>query len=354
MSIPEIRAPKLAPIGSMFTGLLVRVVIAVVYHRRHRVGNRVSVAAKLWLSFKPARREVSMTNPIPYNPTREALFRPAGGADLFTHHPYPSTAALCAELSRFVYYGRGGHIDQAKLRRFLHGVFDLRAVADVMNSQAFLVEDEHKLIMVFRGTESDDFRDLITDIDVRPQNWSVEGKPAGRVHRGFASALDLVLPVLRAALGEVSKPLVLTGHSLGAAMATLAASQLQPSGLYTFGQPRVGNTEFASWMDRQVEAGLIYHRYVNCCDIATRVPPGFVGFRHAGVLHYIDREGQIHMAPDDATIAGDRSKARRQYWKSYSLGRGNVALRDLADHAPINYLSALLGRRSSNVPDNNR
>ncbi len=134
-------------------------------------------------------------------------------------------------------------------------------------------------------------------------------------------------------------------------MATLACSQLQPAGLYTFGEPRVGNAEFASVMDRRVEAGLTYQRFVDCCDLVTRVPPGFAGFRHTGVLHYIDRNGRIHLSPDKDTISTDRSKARRHYWRRYSLERGNVLLRDMADHAPINYLSATLGRRGRQNPD---
>ena len=282
--------------------------------------------------------------PIPYNPTRDALYRPASARDFFTYQ-YPSTAALCAELSRFVYYGKGGRIDQDKLRGYLRDVFELRAVADVKNSQAFVVENDAFLVMVFRGTEAD-VRDVLTDLDFFPKRWRLPSGPAGRVHRGFARALRHVLAVLKAALPPPEgKPLVVTGHSLGGAMATLGASLLQPAGLYTFGEPRVGNNEFAAAMNRQVDAGMTYQRFVDCCDIVTRVPPGFAGFRHAGDLHYIDRHGQIHVNPDKAVISKDRSRARHCYWRTHSFGRGNVLVRDLADHAPINYLSAISGAR---------
>ena len=287
-------------------------------------------------------------NPIPYNPTRDALYRPAMATDFFAHQPYPNTAALCAELSRLAYYGKAGSIDQTKLREYLNGVFDLRVVADVEGSQGFLVENDNMVAMVFRGTEG--VRDVLTDLDYFPRPWTARGAPAGRVHRGFARALGHVLPLLEAALPVEPKPLVLSGHSLGAAMATLAASQLQASELHTFGEPRAGNAEFARFLHRNVEEGLTYHRYVDCCDIVTRVPPGFMGFRHCGVLHYIDVNGDIHRSPDKHTISSDRARARRDYWRHHALGRGNVWLRDLADHAPINYLSAILGRRSSKVP----
>jgi len=175
----------------------------------------------------------------------------------------------------------------------------------------------------------------------------------GRVHRGFARALGLVLPVLRKSLPEDSRRLIITGHSLGAAMATLAASLLEPAELYTFGEPRVGNCTFANFMHRQCAVGLIYHRYVDCCDIVSRVPPKWLGFRHAGRLHYIDRHGDVHVTPDLGYIRSDRRSARRQYWYIHSLARGNVLFRDLADHALINYLSALLGRREKRPPVDN-
>ena len=167
------------------------------------------------------------------------------------------------------------------------------------------------------------------------------------MHRGFARGLSHVLPTLESALAGETKLLVVTGHSLGGAMATLAASRLRPAGLYTFGAPRVGNHDFAGCIDRQVDDGLTYQRFVGCCDIVTRVPPGFAGFRHTGALHYIDRHGQIHVNPDQAVISEDRSRARRSYWRTHSFGRGNVWLRDLADHAPINYLSAVTGARGT-------
>lgn len=291
-------------------------------------------------------------NSIPYNPTRDALYRPAKATDFFAHQPYPNTAALCAELSRLAYYGKAGSINQSKLREYLNGVFDLRAVADIDGSQGFVVENDDMVVMAFRGTEG--VRDVLSDLIFFPRPWVARGIPAGRVHRGFARALAHVLPALVAALPTQPKPLVLSGHSLGGAMATLAASQLPASGLYTFGEPRAGNAEFARFLDRQSEEGLTYHRYVDCCDLVTRVPPGFMGFKHAGELHYIDADGDLQRSPDKRAISADRSKARRDYWRHHALNRGNVWLRDLADHAPINYLSAMLGRRSSKVPVSSR
>ena len=236
-----------------------------------------------------------------------------------------------------------------QLCHFLKDVFELRIVADVENSQAFMVENDDMVVLVFRGTESSNFSDILPDLDCFPRCWSVRGEIVGRVHRGFARTLNRVLPILRDALPEDSSPLVITGHSLGAAMANLAASVLEPAELYTFGEPRVGNGAFAGFMDRRGGLGLTYHRYVDCCDIVTRVPPVCAGFRHPGQLHYIDCHGDIHRTPDLSDTRRDRRVARHQCWDVHSFGRGNVVLRNLADHAPINYLSALLGRRGNKI-----
>ena len=89
-------------------------------------------------------------------------------------------------------------------------------------------------------------------------------------------------------------------------------------------------------------------RYVDCADLVTAVPPPLLGYSHGGQELHIDRFGTVHDAPlPPAAIADDRRRARRSYlanhaWKVWR----NVAVRDLADHAPVNYISAVLGRRS--------
>src|SRR4051794_11821896 len=76
--------------------------------------------------------------------------------------------------------------------------------------------------------------DVLTDADIRP------GRDG--IHRGFSrglAQLDEVVPPLQDYLGEArDTPVWFTGHSLGAALATLAAFRMRarnPQGLYTFG-----------------------------------------------------------------------------------------------------------------------
>ena len=123
--------------------------------------------------------------------------------------------------------------------------------------------------------------------------------PGGQVHRGFMQALEEVwsdlLPHLTQLDGKGCK-LWVTGHSLGAALATLCASRYDNvQGVYTFGSPRVGNDGFKEKLDANI------YRVVNNDDIVARVPPPGT-YVHVGELKFIDSDGIIQ----DHMIARER------------------------------------------------
>jgi triacylglycerol lipase len=84
--------------------------------------------------------------------------------------------------------------------------------------------------------------------------------------------------------------IVCTGHSLGAAIATIVASRLDADELYTFGSPRVGNKAF---VDEMMNDKIKHYRFVNNNDVVTTVPFAFMGYRHNGDLIYINFYGNI-------------------------------------------------------------
>ncbi|MGH3783017.1 MAG: hypothetical protein ACRDRO_20940 [Pseudonocardiaceae bacterium] len=91
-------------------------------------------------------------------------------------------------------------------------------------------------------------------------------------------------------------------------------------------------------------------RYVDCCDLVAKIPPTeFLGFQmryeHVGVLHYIDRHGAIVLSPSEEAIEDDQREASWTYDK-YAVVKNNVPARALADHAPINYVSAVMELRA--------
>ena len=84
------------------------------------------------------------------------------------------------------------------------------------------------------------------------------------------------------------------------------------------------------------------YRYVDCCDIVTRVPPEDLGYQHLGKPYYIAQDRRVSFDPSDEFIRRDRIQAFLEYPFKYQAWRtGNVGVRELADHAPINYVSAV-------------
>jgi len=139
--------------------------------------------------------------------------------------------------------------------------------------------------IAFRGTA--DVRNWLTDLEF-PKIPLAHGV---RVHHGFIKSTDAILPLLQAKLGHPadSPPLIITGHSLGGALAALAAFELQRAGynvesVYTFASPRVGN---AGWRDMYNQ--LLRDRTFRVAAVGDLVPlvPGIYttfrdGYRHVG------------------------------------------------------------------------
>ena len=63
--------------------------------------------------------------------------------------------------------------------------------------------------------------------------------------------------------------------------------------------------------------------------------------KHVGKLQYIDSGRVLESEPDEASIMQDQLLANTSYLANYSFRDGNVGVRELADHAPINYVYAL-------------
>ncbi|MGQ0614442.1 MAG: lipase family protein [Planctomycetaceae bacterium] len=146
-------------------------------------------------------------------------------------------------------------------------------------------------IVAFRGTRFGSWRDLEADLRVGRTRWMGPGK----VHRGFHDALEGIRPDLAAWLARIDRPVWFTGHSLGAALATLAYARHRRDGLVTFGSPRVGNRSFA----RAFPPGAI--RVVNGRDPIPTHPWPLL-FRHVGELHRIGETPSPGPIPDHSPL----------------------------------------------------
>lgn len=280
-----------------------------------------------------------------YDPSKGAVLTPeAGLRPLYRAGDAGwSLDAICAELCRFAYLRfetDEGPAGLALLRSAVAeaGFSDFEPLTDARcDAQAFVASRDGAAFIIYRGTQGDRWKDLLADLLFFPRPW--EGP--GWVHWGFWRAESALWPRIEAWLAERhAKEVVVTGHSLGAAMATVTAARLPGASLITFGSPRVGSPAFArSFARRRVR------RYVDCCDGVTRVPPPW-GFVHLAGERYIDRAGKVAANPPGLFARlRDRALAHLDYVRRCWPRKDRVLSRTLADHAPLNYISGVLGVR---------
>ena len=196
-----------------------------------------------------------------------------------------------AEISTLVYADE----DFVRTRFIQAGLPEVRFF-DKQSTQCYVANNDQFAIVAFRGSEiwkkegkfdlNRVMADFKADFDIRLADWP----PGGKVHQGFMAALAEVwsdlLPYITQLDGKGCK-LWVTGHSLGASLATLFASRYgNVQGVYTFGSPRVGNDAFKENLDANI------YRVVNKDDIVARVPPPGT-YVHVGKLKFIDRDGII-------------------------------------------------------------
>jgi len=180
-------------------------------------------------------------------------------------------------------------------------------------TQAYIMADDKHIVLSFRGTELINPKDWAVDFQLKFSAMQIramdgadvaEGAPSKALaHHGFLDALglldspihnvgpyDKLCGVLNDLKAENKKKIWITGHSLGAALASIFVAQLvldnnelldSLGGLYTFGQPRCGDEEYCKLFTELVERGLVY-RVVNKKDLVTRLPMEVLKYDHHG------------------------------------------------------------------------
>lgn len=147
-----------------------------------------------------------------------------------------------------------------------------------------------QVVLSFRGSQS--IRNWIANLDISMDDC--DDLPVGddsdcQIHSGFNDAWNQVKDSVYTFIANASSTypnhtLIVTGHSLGGAVGTIAAANLRamgyPCDLYTFGSPRVGNEDFVNFVGSQEGNEF---RVTNADDPVPRLPPSsfFLGsYRH--------------------------------------------------------------------------
>jgi hypothetical protein len=157
----------------------------------------------------------------------------------------------------------------------------------------FVVASDEIIVIVFRGTEDQlDWR-----TNVRAAWVALQG--GTRVHTGFFQAYwpirDTLFAKVERLLKTKPRPVYVTGHSLGGALALMATAELANhqdasirdsiAACYTFGCPRAGDASF----DQYVKVPL--YRVTNGVDVVPAIPPFILGYRHVGDTRYFGTAG---------------------------------------------------------------
>lgn len=157
------------------------------------------------------------------------------------------------------------------------------------DSQAVVMATDRAIIVAFRGSDADP-RDKLTS-----GRFLLHNIGGASVHSGFRDALTCVYTSVKNAVHRLQKqsrrPVWLTGHSLGGAMAILCAYKLQKDGMtvqgvYTYGMPRLGDYRFAAAVDRMFKNRPV-QRWVNDHDLVTQLPSPLLGYQHCGQANNI-------------------------------------------------------------------
>ena len=150
------------------------------------------------------------------------------------------------------------------------------------NTELILFKHSGQKLAVFgfRGTEPTNIGDWKKNFDMELADGSI-GSRKFKIHKGFRDRYLTIAAWFEEryrALGEDYR-IVITGHSLGGALATIAAAyaggklQRPPDAVITFASPKVGDTDFVDYYKKTVSCGRTL-RITAKFDVFTKVPSG--------------------------------------------------------------------------------
>ncbi|KAJ7187637.1 alpha/beta-hydrolase [Mycena pura] len=171
----------------------------------------------------------------------------------------------------------------------------------------FIAHDtvDQSIVVAHEGTDPENILSILNDAEIGLTDIDASRFPQAtgriKVHSGFQDTFqrtaDGILADVNLALNSTGvTKVVVTGHSLGAALATMTGAMLKLSldpsidvVVTTFGLPRGGNKAWADFLDSNVGVTFV----TNQNDPVPIVPPLILGFTHSsGEIHIVDSSQQ--------------------------------------------------------------
>ena len=198
-------------------------------------------------------------------------------------------------------------------------------------------------IIVFRGTEFSTPNDFLANLDIFREQDQHLGKKV-YVHSGFLQELKEVWQSIYQFINTHARQtyhnLIITGHSLGGAIALLCAARLSLCFLchvhcYSFGSPMVGGNTFYNFYENSLN--LTHYRFENQNDIVPKLKTlSYLGYEHVGQRYYFNYLGDMI----------SRKLTWKESWKDWIMGQWQALKRmqlfdSLKDHRINQYVQIL-------------
>jgi len=209
--------------------------------------------------------------------------------------------------------------------------------------------DDQSLIIAHEGTDSANILSILNDVkfglvDLNATRFPAQAGKGIKVHSGFQETFErtadgLLAGVMKGLADTGVKKVSVSGHSLGAALATMTGALIKnavdPSVAVTvtgFGLPRGGNQAWADFLDSSV--GVTYMTNQN--DPVPTVPPRFLGFQHpSGEIHVVDDTQQnfvacpgqdnTNCATGNSVLSADVSNHKGPYFDNLTFARSGCS-----------------------------
>merc|ERR1711991_61221 len=169
------------------------------------------------------------------------------------------------------------------------------------STNAYVGYDESREMIVLAFEGSANFSNWVTNLEFFRVDFDYPNATGARVHGGFYKAYQSVGVDVEKDVGALVErfptfQVYVTGHSLGGALAVFGALDVTlrvpgvPVTLYTFGEPRVGNKDFAEYATARLEDSI---RVTHAADPVPHLPLRVMGFHHIATEVFEDKHGDI-------------------------------------------------------------